>query len=168
MTAITRRLGSCSPIVYGLPIFAALLAGLWPLIQSHAAGQEQPSLHILATAAELENVHLLQQTADEAAAKGTGCVKCHENVGDPHFKDTLHLGCVDCHAICSASATVNAANTTRGTAASGRSSRAITGCGGKNRTSRQRRAMPYRVQPAERNCPPPPTLALRPPATRFA
>ncbi len=34
---------------------------------------------------------------DEAAAKSDGCIVCHQNVHDPHDKETLHLGCVDCH-----------------------------------------------------------------------
>src|SRR5438105_5256574 len=96
MTAITRRLGSRSPWVYGLPLFAALAAGLWPLL-SPATGQERPAIPTNASAAELANVHLLRQTAAEAAAKSAGCITCHQNVGDPHAKETLHIGCVDCH-----------------------------------------------------------------------
>src|SRR5262245_51587463 len=42
-------------------------------------------------------VSLLQQDAQQAHAKSAGCVTCHQNVGDPHCKDTLHLGCCDCH-----------------------------------------------------------------------
>src|SRR5213078_2308080 len=30
-------------------------------------------------------------------AKSAGCITCHQNVGDPHAKETLHIGCVDCH-----------------------------------------------------------------------
>jgi hypothetical protein len=41
--------------------------------------------------------NLLKQTKEEAAAKSAGCVACHENVHDPHEKETLNLGCVDCH-----------------------------------------------------------------------
>jgi hypothetical protein len=40
---------------------------------------------------------LLRQTAEEAARKSAGCVTCHQNTGDPHVKDTVHLGCCDCH-----------------------------------------------------------------------
>jgi hypothetical protein len=47
--------------------------------------------------AELADVDLLHQTAEEAAAKSAGCIHCHQNTADPHFKDTLHLGCCDCH-----------------------------------------------------------------------
>jgi hypothetical protein len=46
---------------------------------------------------EFPGVNLLKQTADQAAAKSSGCVHCHQHVGDPHGKDTLRLGCTDCH-----------------------------------------------------------------------
>ena len=46
---------------------------------------------------ELAGVDLLQQTAEVAAAKSAGCVACHQNTCDPHARDTLHLGCCDCH-----------------------------------------------------------------------
>jgi hypothetical protein len=40
---------------------------------------------------------LLRQGAAAAASKSVGCVQCHQNTHDPHFKETLHLGCCDCH-----------------------------------------------------------------------
>jgi hypothetical protein len=46
---------------------------------------------------ELANVELMKQTEEEAWAKSAGCVGCHKNVGDPHGKDTLRIGCTDCH-----------------------------------------------------------------------
>jgi hypothetical protein len=46
---------------------------------------------------ECANVRLMEQTADSARGKSTGCVACHQNVGDPHGKPTLRLGCTDCH-----------------------------------------------------------------------
>jgi hypothetical protein len=46
---------------------------------------------------ELVGVDLRRQTAQEAAAKSAGCVRCHQNTFDPHFKETVRLGCVDCH-----------------------------------------------------------------------
>lgn len=46
---------------------------------------------------ELAQVKLMSQTAEEAHAKSVGCVACHKGVGDPHAKDTLRLGCTDCH-----------------------------------------------------------------------
>lgn len=46
---------------------------------------------------ELAGVELMRQTTEQMHAKSAGCVTCHANVGDPHFKDTLRLGCTDCH-----------------------------------------------------------------------
>ncbi|WP_020473488.1 hypothetical protein [Zavarzinella formosa] len=46
---------------------------------------------------ELIGVDLLAQSKEAAAAKGTGCIACHQHTGDPHGKDTLHIGCTDCH-----------------------------------------------------------------------
>jgi hypothetical protein len=47
--------------------------------------------------AELADVRLMEQTAAEAQAKSSGCIACHQTVGDPHGKKTLRLGCTDCH-----------------------------------------------------------------------
>ena len=46
---------------------------------------------------ELANVELMKQTAAESYAKSVGCMACHKHVGDPHGKDTLRIGCTDCH-----------------------------------------------------------------------
>jgi hypothetical protein len=46
---------------------------------------------------ELKGVDLLHQSAAEAAGKSSGCIACHQNTHDPHAKDTVHLGCCDCH-----------------------------------------------------------------------
>lgn len=46
---------------------------------------------------ELQGVELMKQGADEAAAKSAGCVVCHQNAHDPHYSQTIHLGCIDCH-----------------------------------------------------------------------
>ena len=46
---------------------------------------------------ELANVELMKQTAAEAYGKSVGCMGCHKSVGDPHGKDTLRIGCTDCH-----------------------------------------------------------------------
>jgi hypothetical protein len=40
---------------------------------------------------------LLSQSREEAYSKSASCVQCHQNTHDPHFKDSFHLGCVDCH-----------------------------------------------------------------------
>ncbi len=46
---------------------------------------------------ELVGVNLLAQSAAEANAKSAGCMVCHMGAKDPHFKDTVKLGCTDCH-----------------------------------------------------------------------
>src|SRR5262245_51267880 len=38
---------------------------------------------------ELIGVELMKQSADQAHQKSLGCISCHQNVGDPHFQDTL-------------------------------------------------------------------------------
>jgi hypothetical protein len=47
--------------------------------------------------ADLVGVELLKQTEADAHRKSAGCVACHQTVQDPHFKDTLRIGCTDCH-----------------------------------------------------------------------
>lgn len=37
------------------------------------------------------------QTRDEADAKSSGCIQCHQGVSDMHATPTVHLGCCDCH-----------------------------------------------------------------------
>jgi hypothetical protein len=44
-----------------------------------------------------DSADLLRQSEAEAADKSRGCLTCHQNAHDPHFKATVRLGCVDCH-----------------------------------------------------------------------
>lgn len=46
---------------------------------------------------ELVGVDLLAQSKEVAASKSTGCIVCHQHSGDPHGKETLNIGCTDCH-----------------------------------------------------------------------
>jgi hypothetical protein len=46
---------------------------------------------------ELVGVNLLAQTSAEVQAKSAGCMTCHVGSVDPHMKDTVRLGCTDCH-----------------------------------------------------------------------
>ncbi len=46
---------------------------------------------------EWAKVELMKQTAAEAYAKSAGCLACHKGVADPHGKETLRIGCTDCH-----------------------------------------------------------------------
>lgn len=43
------------------------------------------------------DVRLMEQTAEQQHAKSAGCIHCHQGVKDPHFKETLRIGCTDCH-----------------------------------------------------------------------
>jgi hypothetical protein len=49
------------------------------------------------TPPELRGLDLANQTAEMAAAKSGSCVGCHHGTHDPHGKDSVRLGCVDCH-----------------------------------------------------------------------
>jgi hypothetical protein len=46
---------------------------------------------------DMVGVNLMAQTSEAQAAKSNGCIVCHQNVGDPHGKKTLRIGCTDCH-----------------------------------------------------------------------
>src|SRR5262245_39269708 len=48
---------------------------------------------------EMANIELMKQTRETAFSKSVGCIVsgCHENVQDPHGKETLNIGCTDCH-----------------------------------------------------------------------
>ena len=46
---------------------------------------------------ELANVRLQKQSDAAIRAKSVGCIGCHNTVGDPHGKETVRLGCTDCH-----------------------------------------------------------------------
>jgi hypothetical protein len=63
----------------------------------HHAGMASADAEPFPLPAELAGVNLLQQTAEQAACKSAGCLQCHQGAHDPHYKDTLRLGCVDCH-----------------------------------------------------------------------
>ncbi|HEV3165657.1 MAG TPA: hypothetical protein VGZ22_16640, partial [Isosphaeraceae bacterium] len=82
----------------------ALLAVLAATGGPAALGQSGPAHRPTATAAdpypvpaELQGLDLSQQTVEMAAQKSVGCLQCHQAEGDPHFKETVRLGCVDCH-----------------------------------------------------------------------
>jgi hypothetical protein len=46
---------------------------------------------------ELDGVKLMEQTEEQKSAKSGGCIVCHQTAHDPHYKDTIRLGCTDCH-----------------------------------------------------------------------
>ncbi|MFN4258776.1 MAG: hypothetical protein ACK4RK_05730 [Gemmataceae bacterium] len=98
------RQAFCVCLVMGLPL---LLATCFLVARSGAdklRGQEgRPTsappvpYHPFPMPDDMRHVNLMKQTAPEALAKSVGCIHCHKDVCDPHGKETLHLGCVDCH-----------------------------------------------------------------------
>jgi hypothetical protein len=59
-----------------------------------ASGQQRPPQPFPAEGAPVD---LFKQTTAQAAAKSSGCIVCHQTACDPHYKETVHLGCCDCH-----------------------------------------------------------------------
>ena len=47
--------------------------------------------------ADMIGVDLAKQTPAAAMSKSTGCITCHQTVKDPHFSESVQLGCTDCH-----------------------------------------------------------------------
>jgi hypothetical protein len=98
---LSRRLWSCpSALVFGLPFCAALVLTIvqcWPRAASGHHREAGQARYAGDSAPADERRSLLRQTAAEAVAKSAGCVHCHQNTYDPHFKRTVRLGCVDCH-----------------------------------------------------------------------
>ncbi len=57
-----------------------------------------PAYNAFPVPEHLQGVDLSRQSAQDAAAKSAGCLSCHHDQHDPHFKpETVRLGCVDCH-----------------------------------------------------------------------
>jgi hypothetical protein len=75
------------------------LVGILALVRGRGHGQWAPPSRTpgFPLPPGLEAVDLLRQTEEEAARKSAGCVTCHQGAHDPHEKNTLHLGCCDCH-----------------------------------------------------------------------
>ena len=91
----SRRLSQVGPALM-IVVVAGILC--WRLLSPPRAltgGENPPSA--AAPPPGPEGVDLLRQTAEAATQKSAGCVHCHQNTQDPHFKETLRLGCVDCH-----------------------------------------------------------------------
>jgi hypothetical protein len=93
---------------FALAGIVAVVAGTigLSLLQEPAAYGQQPPHGIEGATTpfplppEMQGVHLMHQTPDQAHAKSAGCLSCHV-AHDPHFgtdrQPSFHLGCVDCH-----------------------------------------------------------------------
>src|SRR5205809_488439 len=96
-----KRLGRCSPLLLVLLTAAGIV---WAVRGPSLGVRGQPAAAPAANPydpypmpREMAGVDLLRQTDEEASRKSTGCVVCHQNSRDPHFKATVRLGCCDCH-----------------------------------------------------------------------
>src|SRR5262245_58815090 len=92
----SRRFLRGSVFLCGCLAMLGVLAGIFQVRRSVASGQP-PNGVAYPMPAQQAPIDLLRQTREEAALKSAGCVHCHQNVHDPHFKDTVRLGCTDCH-----------------------------------------------------------------------
>jgi hypothetical protein len=68
-----------------------------PAAAQSAEPLKQPAYNPYPLPSELAGVNLLAQSAEEAARKSAGCISCHKDTADPHAKETVRLGCCDCH-----------------------------------------------------------------------
>src|SRR3954447_26317695 len=91
---LARRLGRCSPLVL---VLLTAVAILWAIQGPSLGVRGQPAAAPASAAAahpydpyptppEMAGVDLLRQTDEEATRKSAGCVACHQNSRDPHFK----------------------------------------------------------------------------------
>jgi hypothetical protein len=78
-------------------LFLVAGAALLGRRDGEASGQEPPRYDPYPLPPELRGSDLRGQSADTARAKSAGCLKCHKGARDPHFKETVRLGCCDCH-----------------------------------------------------------------------
>ena len=105
-TAPTRRIGPAAALGAVALVFggmAALSLGPGP---RRAVAQEpiarQPAqaparVEAYPVPPEARDLDLSTQTEGMALAKSASCVACHAESHDPHFKDTVRIGCTDCH-----------------------------------------------------------------------
>jgi hypothetical protein len=108
---LSRRSGRCCALVFGILTVLGLVTVL-PGPRMAALGQapQKPRgpevrspggfgkvVDPFPLPPELVGVELLKQTKEQAEAKSGGCVVCHQTAHDPHYKDTLNIGCCDCH-----------------------------------------------------------------------
>ena len=85
-------------LVVGSLILAALGAGMLGASPPSTAPPVAPLANVpFPVPPELIGVDLNQQSEESVAAKSDSCVVCHQNAKDPHNKNTVRLGCTDCH-----------------------------------------------------------------------
>src|SRR5215472_15055026 len=61
-----------------------------PRLQSDRAPQTGSPIHSLTSIPHApDSINLMQQTDEEALAKSSGCLTCHQGAHDPHYKETV-------------------------------------------------------------------------------
>jgi hypothetical protein len=91
-----RRAGRAA--VLSLAVLLAAGGGLFLALRAAPArGQEPRPYDPYPLPPELRGADLLGQGEEAARAKSAGCLECHKGAHDPHYKDTVRLGCCDCH-----------------------------------------------------------------------
>ena len=100
------RLRATKALPLAILVLAAVLFGTPGRRDSRQAMAQSPPMTPLVSRpalpfpvpSELVGIDLSRQTADVALSKSAGCVRCHREQHEPHFKpETVRLGCVDCH-----------------------------------------------------------------------
>lgn len=84
-----RRLGAGAALA--VVVVATVFACNRPDWFAQSRGQEPIA------AVAVAEVSLLAQSKEQAHGKSAGCIQCHHDAHDPHYKETLNLGCIDCH-----------------------------------------------------------------------
>jgi hypothetical protein len=103
-TELSRFAHQCTALAGAALVLAAIVVATLGFRVNEAAGQDRRmgpgnsfSDGPYPLPPELRGINLLQQTSEQAALKSSGCIQCHQNAQDPHYKETVRLGCVDCH-----------------------------------------------------------------------
>jgi hypothetical protein len=86
----------CVILLAGLLLLAAIAWGTYQTPATFGQNAASPATASRGRQPPVEPA-LLQQTEEQAAAKSTGCLSCHTGAHDPHYKETVRLGCTDCH-----------------------------------------------------------------------
>jgi hypothetical protein len=94
---MVQRVSHPLTLLVGVPLLLTLVSCQLNLRQSAADAQQLAPPTPFPMPEELRHINLLRQSAEQAFQKSAGCLACHKGAGDPHYKDTLHLGCCDCH-----------------------------------------------------------------------
>ena len=93
LVAVIFLLGGMIALSFGPKPRRAQAQSPAPPVPSLRATREEP----YPTPPELREIDLANQTREMAQAKSTSCTACHAGSHDPHYKDTVRLGCTDCH-----------------------------------------------------------------------